>query len=189
MKNVRALHLVLIALLVGSSAVAGAAASGYGPLAYITYHIINTNEGNITIIPTNVDLGNLTPGAKGNITVNATFTLSKTGSYTIMLLHVEKLRKAFSEFKVLITLGNRTIELNLNHPYRVLHLENGTYQVHVTIIYQVSQNPKGDLNVSNEPLLIIHPGAVHKDHHNKDHHKHDHKAKDDNGDDDENEDN
>jgi len=180
----KAAYLALVALLVGSTAVAASSVAGYGSLAYITYHIINTNEGNITIVPANINLGNLTPGEKGNVTVNASVTLSKTDNYTIMLLHLEKLKKDFSEFKAIINIGNKTITIDLDHPFAVLQLSNGTYQVHITIVYQVSQNPSGDLNVNNEPLLIIHPGVVHKDDHHEHHGHHHDNGNDDQGDDD-----
>ncbi|QKR00325.1 hypothetical protein GWK48_08000 [Metallosphaera tengchongensis] len=162
--------LALIALVALGSGIAASSVAGFGPLAYISYHIITAQEqnANITIIPANINLGNLTPGMKGNVTVNATITLSKSDNYTVMLLHVEKLRKAFSEFKVMISLGNETFNVSLDKPYHVLYLQNGTYHVYVTIFYKVSNNPKGDLNVNNEPLLIIHPGIAH------DHHDHDH---------------
>lgn len=110
---------------------------------------------------------------KGNVTANATITLSKADNYTIMLLHVEKLKKDFSSFVVEITIDNQTFNVSEDNPYHVIQLQNGTYQVIIKIFYTVSMNPKGDLNVSNEPLLIIHPGIV-KDNGDHGHGNHDH---------------
>ncbi|MEM0175155.1 MAG: hypothetical protein QXK17_06510 [Metallosphaera sp.] len=149
------IYLALIALLIGSG-VAASSVTGFGPIAFISYHIIST-QNNITIIPANVNLGNLTPGMKGNVTVNATIVITKTDNYTIMLLHVEKLKKDFSKFVVEIMMEGQTFNLSEEHPSKVLQIQNGTYDVMITIYYKVSLNPKGDLNVSNEPLLIIHP--------------------------------
>lgn len=168
------LYIGLIALALLGSGVAASSVAGFGPIAYITYHIIsNQGNENITILPANIDLGNLTPGMKGNVTANATITLSKADNYTIMLLHVEKLKKDFSSFVVEITIDNQTFNVSEDNPYHVIQLQNGTYQVIIKIFYTVSMNPKGDLNVSNEPLLIIHPGIV-KDNGDHGHGNHDH---------------
>ncbi|MEM3271476.1 MAG: hypothetical protein QW157_06550, partial [Metallosphaera sp.] len=83
--------------------------------------------------------------------------ITKTDNYTIMLLHVEKLKKDFSKFVVEIMMEGQTFNLSEEHPSKVLQIQNGTYDIMITIYYKVSLNPKGDLNVSNEPLLIIHP--------------------------------
>ncbi|BCS92671.1 hypothetical protein L3N51_02079 [Metallosphaera sp. J1] len=166
------LYIGLIALALLGSGVAASSVAGFGPIAYITYHIIsNQGNENITIIPANINLGNLTPGMKGNVTTNATITLTKSDNYTVMLLHVEKLKKDFSRFVVEITIDNQTFNVSEHHPYHVIQLQNGTYQVVIKIFYTVSMNPKGDLNVSNEPLLIIHPGIM-KDHGDHDHGDH-----------------
>ncbi|AWS00557.1 hypothetical protein [Metallosphaera hakonensis] len=162
------IYLGLIALALLGSGVAVSSVAGFGPIAYISYHIISNQNENITIIPANIDLGNLTPGMKGNVSVNSTITLSKTDNYTIMLLHVEKLRKDFSKFVIEITINNETFNVSLDHPRHVVQLENGTYHVELTIFYKVSLHPKGDLTVNNEPLLIIHPG-IYKDHGDHDH--------------------
>lgn len=152
----KALIIGLIAMVAIATGIFIAGVSGYGPLAYISYHVV-TNSTTTQIIPAYINLGNITPGEKGSVTANATIKLSDNGTYVIQLLHVEKLKKVFSEFNVSITIGNKTIMLSLSNPKVELNLTSGEYEVHITIYYMVSQHPKGDLTVNNEPLLIIHP--------------------------------
>lgn len=147
---------ILLAFLAASAGITLASANGYGPLAYISYHIKSTNQ-SAQIIAANIDLGNLTAGQKGSITANSTINIDKNGTYEIKLLHHEKLEKVFSSFNVTLKIGNQTLNLNLEHDEVKINLNKGTYIVMITIEYQVKQNPKGDLTVKNEPLLVIHP--------------------------------
>ncbi|WP_338599138.1 hypothetical protein V6M85_09340 [Sulfolobus tengchongensis] len=153
----------ILALAIVGAFVAGlasAGAIGYGPLAYISYHIIvNQQQGQAQIIPAYINLGNLTAGEKGNVTASAKLNISSNGTYTIDLLHVEKLQKAFSTFIVTLKIGNENITLTPENDSASVSLVKGTYNVSIFISFQVSQNPKGDLNVTNEPLLIIHPAG------------------------------
>ncbi len=142
----------LIAL-VGAS-VGALASMGYGPFAYISYSV--SGQQGTEIIPVHFDLGNLTAGQQGNVTGNATITIMQTGNYTIKLLHVEKLEKVFSYFNVTLKINNNTYLVNLEKSSTNLTLNNGTYQVEITIFYKVSLNPKAE-DIKNEPLLVIHP--------------------------------
>lgn len=159
----KALLIGLIAMVAIAAGVFAAGVDGYGPLAYISYHVQASNSSSAEIIPAYINLGNLTPGMKGTVTVNSTVTLTKNGTYEISLLHAEKLSKVFSEFNVTITIGNKTITLNLSNDDAYLNLSSGKYNVHIQISYQVSSHPHGDLDVKNEPLLIIHPAHDHLD--------------------------
>ncbi|BDC17651.1 hypothetical protein [Acidianus sp. HS-5] len=152
MKTTLLLALVAISSLGAGIGIAGV--MGYGPLAYISYHIQTQTQ---QVIPAHINLGNLTAGESSNVTANATVTVRSNGTYEIKLLHGEKLQKAFSEFEVKITIGNTTLMLTPKNDTASVNLTKGTYVVFIEIIYQVSQHPKGDLNVLNEPLLIIHP--------------------------------
>ncbi|MEJ2776000.1 hypothetical protein WIW90_07220 [Sulfolobaceae archaeon RB850M] len=158
MKAIPLLIVVIAATMATGVFVAGM--HGYGPLAYISYHITASNS-SAEIIPAYINLGNLTAGEKGNVTANATIVISSNGTYEIKLLHIEKLSKVFSYFNVTIEIDGKTILLNLDNDKAYLNLTSGKYTIIITISYQVSNHPKGDLNVNQEPLLIIHP--VHKD--------------------------
>lgn len=157
--------LPLLLLIVASAAATGvmvAGMHGYGPLAYISYNVIQTSNNNSTeIIPAYINLGNITPGETGTVSANATLVISSNGTYEIELLHTEKLSKVFSSFNVTITIGNTTLTLTLHHDDQELNLTAGKYNVIITIHYKVSDNPQGDLSVNNEPLLIIHPHGDH----------------------------
>ncbi|QPG50280.1 hypothetical protein HFC64_11145 [Saccharolobus solfataricus] len=150
------LALTLVGAFLAGLATAGVA--GYGPLAYISYHImVSQQKGQAQVIPAYINLGNLTAGEKGNITATAAINISTNGTYTIDLLHADKLQKIFSNFTVELKINNYTIILTLENDSAHVSLVNGSYNVSILIIYQVSQHPSGDLNVNNEPLLIIHP--------------------------------
>ena len=156
----KALLIGLIAMVAIAAGVFAAGIAGYGPIAYISYHVQSSNSSNQSsaeIIPAYVNLGNLTPGMQGTITVNASISLNNNGTYEISLEHEDKLSKVFSEFNVTITIGNKTVMLTLSNDDVYLNLTAGNYTVYIKIFYQVSAHPHGDLNVKNEPLLTIHP--------------------------------
>ncbi|QIW25087.1 hypothetical protein EWF20_13715 [Sulfolobus sp. S-194] len=152
----KALLIGLIAMVAIATGIFIAGVNGYGPIAYISYHVQVSNSTS-QIIPAYINLGNITPGEKGNITSNATIIISSNGTYVIKLLHSEKLSKVFSEFNITIKIGNETLLLNLHQTEVTVNLTSGKYIVYIKIFYQVSEHPKGDLDVIKEPLLIIHP--------------------------------
>ncbi|ACP38918.1 hypothetical protein [Saccharolobus islandicus] len=151
----------LLALVIAGAFVAGlttAGVAGYGPLAYISYHImVSQQQGQAQVIPAYINLGNLSAGEKGNTTATAVINISSNGTYTIDLLHADKLQKVFSNFTVELKINNHTIILTPENDSDHISLASGSYKVSILIVFQVSQDPRGDLNVSNEPLLIIHP--------------------------------
>ncbi|QGR19999.1 hypothetical protein [Stygiolobus azoricus] len=157
--------LPLLLLIVSSVAATGvmiAGMHGYGPLGYISYNVIQTNNNSTEIIPAYINLGNITAGETGTVSANATLVISSNGTYEIKLLHTEKLSKVFSSFNVTISIGKTTLTLTLDHDEQELNLTTGKYNVVITIHYKVSDNPHGDLSVNNEPLLIIHPYGDHE---------------------------
>lgn len=155
--TMKALLIGLIAMVAIAAGVFAAGLKGYGPIAYISYHVKSSNSSSAEIIPAYINLGNLTPGMKGNASANALIVLYKNGTYEIKLLHEDKLSDVFSTFNVTVTIGNKTVVLSLSNDEAVLNLTPGNYTVYIKIFYQVSNNPEGDLNVNHEPLLIIHP--------------------------------
>ena len=157
----KALLIGLIAMVAIATAVFAAGMEGYGPIAYISYHVIYTNSTSVEIVPAYINLGNLTPGMKGNASATATIIFHKSGEYEIKLLHEDKLSDVFSEFNVTITIGNKTITLSLSNDEASFNITAGKYTVYIKIFYQVSTHPEGDLNVKQEPLLIIHPHGDH----------------------------
>jgi len=153
----KALLIGLIAMVAIAASVFAAGMDGYGPIAYISYHIQASNSSSAEIIPAYINLGNLTPGMKGNVTANATIILHENGTYEIEMLHEDKLSKVFSVFNVTMTIGNKTVVLSLSNYNAKLNLTAGKYIVYIKIFYQVSGYPHGDLNVNQEPFLMIHP--------------------------------
>ncbi|BBD72281.1 hypothetical protein HS1genome_0670 [Sulfodiicoccus acidiphilus] len=161
--------LAIALLLAGAGAgAAGAGVMGYGPLAYVSFHIPAATEQRATIIPAYLNLGNLSAGEKGNYTTNATVTLRQSGNYSIDLLHDELLSNLFSNFTVVVKVSGNVLILSPTGVHSdQIYLSNGTYTVNITVYYQVAQQPIGPSNVTNLPLLIIHPvgGGDHGDHH------------------------
>jgi len=156
----KALLIGLIAMVAIAAGVFAAGIAGYGPISYISYHVQASNSSNQSsaeIIPAYINLGNLTPGMQGTITANASISLNNNGTYEISLEHQDKLSKVFSEFNVTITIGNKTVILTLSNDNAYLNLSTGNYNIYIKISYQVSNQPHGDLSVTNEPLLTIHP--------------------------------
>lgn len=159
MKTYLLLALVATASLASGMAIAGVV--GYGPLAYISYHIQGGSQSysqpGVVVVPAYIDLGNLTVGQSGNVTVNASVTINSDGIYKIKLLHEEKLEKVFSKFEVKVTIGNNTVVLTPKKDSAYLNLTNGTYNANIQISYQVAKYVKGDVYVSKEPLLVLYP--------------------------------
>lgn len=157
MKQVILLAMVGLAFLGG---VATAGFLGYGPLAFISYHILMPT--NVTVIPAYINLGNLTPGSSGTITAKAEVSIGMNGTYTVELIHEDELSHVFSVFNVTVTIGNETVTLNLDHDETHVYLIAGTYDVTITINYVVKQLPKPPYIVNNQPFLVIHPKDFHK---------------------------
>jgi|BEDMetMinimDraft_2_1075160.scaffolds.fasta_scaffold00026_15 hypothetical protein len=150
----------IVLLSVFGGATVAMAASGYGPLAYISYSVTGTS--NEQVVAAHINLGNLNPGASGTVTANATVKVDKSGNYTFKLEEVEKLSKVFSSFNVTINIANHILNLSLNDKRATLYLQNGTYTVLVTIHYVVSNHPKSE-HVENEPLIVFHPAGEDND--------------------------
>jgi 2,5-dioxopentanoate dehydrogenase len=160
----KSIPILILTVIIATSAAAGiiiAGTQGFGPLAYLSYNVIVPKENEtISIIPAYLDLGNLTPGKAGSVSAVANITIKSNGTYTISLLHTEKLEKVFSNFTIIIEISNKKVKLNLENEKAKLNLTAGTYEVKITVFYKVSMHPKGDLHVKKEPILIIHPAST-----------------------------
>jgi 2,5-dioxopentanoate dehydrogenase len=56
-----------------------------------------------------------------------------------------------------VNIDNYSIALSLENDTAHVYLAKGFYNVTILGVYQVAQNPQGDLTVIQEPLLVIHP--------------------------------
>lgn len=157
MRTTALIALSLIAGLMGGIAVAGVA--GFGPLAYISYHIMAPQaQQGAMIIPAYINLGNLTPSQAGVVKASATLDLKTNGTFKVILLHREKFSKVFSNFTVVLQFSNnKTVVLSLTQTMENITLSSGNYTVLITLYFTVSSSPHGDLNVFKEPFIIIHP--------------------------------
>jgi 2,5-dioxopentanoate dehydrogenase len=153
--------LALVAISTFAVGIAVAGVSGYGPLAYISYHIITQQQqsqgGQTQVIPAYINLGNITPDESGNATAKASVNISSSGYYTIELEHSDQLQEDFSKFVVYVNIDNYSIALSPENDTAHVYLAKGFYNVTILVVYQVAQNPQGDLTVIQEPLLVIHP--------------------------------
>jgi len=68
----------------------------------------------------------------------------------------------FSNFTVVITIGNQTLTLNLHRDEAIVYLAPGNYTVSITVYYTVKPNPHGPPNVVNKPLITIKPAGEHE---------------------------
>lgn len=156
MKTTPLILLSLVAGMLGGVAIAGAA--GYGPLAYISYHLMtSTHNASVIIVPAYINLGNISPKQHGVISANATIELKENGTFIVKLLHKEKFEKVFSNLTIVLTIGKESVTLSLDHTSQNITLSSGNYTVIITVYYTVSAHPKGDHNVFKEPFIIIHP--------------------------------
>ncbi|AHC52263.1 hypothetical protein SUSAZ_10490 [Sulfolobus acidocaldarius SUSAZ] len=151
--------LVALAAIGLTSGILIAGVSGYGPLAYISYHVVGVSNSNssIQLTPVFFSLGNITPGQSGEIKLNTTLIVNANGTYVFQLLHEEKLNNVFSSFNVTLNISGKVVTLSLDNDHQALNLTTGKYNVVVTLSYTVSEHPHGDLNVKREPLIIVHP--------------------------------
>jgi len=133
-----------------------AGASGWGPLAYISYTINGGGSGGnntIFITPAYLDLGELSPGMAGNATGQATVTVTSSGYYEVSLVHEGKLKRDFASFTVTVAINGTTITLS---PYgedsATVYLGAGTYNATINVSYIVKDNPQGG-SLDDMPLL------------------------------------
>lgn len=125
-----------------------------------TYHIITQQQsqgGQTQVIPAYINLVNIAPNESGNATAKASVNISSSGYYTIELEHSDQLQEDFSKFVVYVNIDNYSIALSLENDTANVYLAKGFYNVTILVVYQVAQNPQGDLTVIQEPLLVIHP--------------------------------
>lgn len=152
--NIRNTILLIVAAF--SSGLIVAASVGLGPLAYITYKVnVGSSSGDYGITPIYIDLGSLKAGAEGNANDTAYMKTSQAGYYKFELKHSDELKKVFSEFKVSITVGNRSFTLDLyGYKEHKVYLEPGDYTVYVEVYYKVKASP-ASASVENMPFIRV----------------------------------
>ncbi len=137
---------------------AAAGAANFSTLATITYTINQVTsqssaQPQVILNTANLNLGNLTPGQLGTASANTTMTVNTSGNYTFEL-NENPIESVFSSFNVTIIVGNKILYLTEGQNDVHTYLSNGTYQVHIKVSYQVSQNPEGN-GVQDKPLIIV----------------------------------
>lgn len=155
----------LVVAMVALSFMAGLAVagiSGYGPLAYISYNIV-VQHMQAQVIPAYINLGNLTAGEVGKQSAEAALTIPRNGTYVLKLVDPGDLGEVFSTFTVELGVGGKTIVLTLSNSTAYVTLTQGTYNVTITVMFQVSQSPEGDLHVVNRPLVVIFPASENEE--------------------------
>ncbi len=155
--------LLVLAFAAGLSGMA-VAANMNGVLAYISYHLVSPPPPAYETVSAYINLGNLTPGESGSVSATAYLYVNSSGYFKIHL-HDEGLEHVFSNFTVVITIGNQTITLNLHRDEASVYLIPGNYTVNITVYYTVSMNPHGPPNVTNKPLVTIKPAGEHEEDH------------------------
>ncbi|PLC67888.1 hypothetical protein B7L70_06260 [Vulcanisaeta sp. EB80] len=152
--------LVVLAFAAGLSGMA-VAANMNGVLAYISYHLAIPPPPTYTVVSAYINLGNLTPGESGTASATAQLYVNSSGYFKVQLHH-EGMDDVFSNFTVVITIGNQTLTLNLHRDEAIVYLAPGNYTVSITVYYTVKPNPHGPPNVVNKPLITIKPAGEHE---------------------------
>ncbi|GAB6947082.1 hypothetical protein JCM16161A_12120 [Vulcanisaeta sp. JCM 16161] len=155
--------LIALAFLAGLSGMA-VAANMNGVLAYLSYHLLLPPPPTYSTVAAYINLGNLTPGMSGVAKVTAYLYVNSSGYFKVQLHH-EGLDDVFSNFTVVVTIGNQTVVLNLHRDEHTIYLMPGNYTVSITVYYTVKPNPKGPPNVINRPLITIKPVGEHEEKH------------------------
>ncbi|WP_243665463.1 hypothetical protein [Vulcanisaeta sp. JCM 16159] len=86
-----------------------------------------------------------------------------SSGYFKIELHHEGLDDVFSNFTVVVAIGNQTLILNLHRDEYTVYLTPGNYTVSITVYYTVKPNPKGPPNVAHKPLITIKPVGEHEE--------------------------
>ncbi|ADN50602.1 hypothetical protein [Vulcanisaeta distributa] len=155
--------LIALAFLAGLSGMV-VAANMNGVLAYLSYHLILPPPPMYSTVSAYINLGNLTPGMSGTAKATAYLYVNSSGYFKVKLHH-EGLDDVFSNFTVVITIGNQTVTLNLHRDEYTVYLTPGNYTVSITVYYTVKPNPEGPPNVVNKPLITIKPVGEHEEEH------------------------
>ncbi|MGC9105102.1 MAG: hypothetical protein ACP5HQ_01560 [Thermoprotei archaeon] len=185
----KVLALISLALAVTAAAVAVSAVQGNPPMATVTYSVkgnqsvnqgsaISSNGSVYVITGAQLNLGNLTAGQTGNASVTATILVNSSGYYKLKLIE-HPIEYVFSQFVVQIQIGNQTVTLTMSdngdgqyqangHDEAVIYLAKGTYNVTITVHYQV-KNYVSSVTVNSVPLLKIMP-YTGQDHHEDSNH-------------------
>ncbi|MUN29265.1 hypothetical protein [Sulfuracidifex metallicus] len=147
----------------------GIAAAGTifsGSLANVSYIIHgNSNTSSDTILPANINLGNLTAGQSGNYSAVASMEIHSPGYYKFELNN-DVLKGEFSNFTAVIKFANYTVILTSDHnnnndhhkadshDEEKVYLQPGNYSVTIYIYYQVS-NYAHSMTVNGSTLITV----------------------------------
>jgi 2,5-dioxopentanoate dehydrogenase len=154
----------------------GIAAAGTifsGSLANVSYIIHgNSNTSSDTILPANINLGNLTAGQSGNYSAVASMEIHSPGYYKFELNNYV-LKGEFSNFTAVIKFANYTVILTsdhhnnndhhhnnndhhkaYSHDEEKVYLQPGNYSVTIYIYYQVS-NYAHNMTVNGSNLITV----------------------------------
>ncbi len=151
---------IALAFFAGLSGMA-VAANMNGVLAYLSYHLILPPPPTYSTVAAYINLGNLTPGMSGTAEATTYLYVNSSGYFKVELHH-EDLGHVFSNFTVVVIIGNQAITLNLHRDEYVVYLGPGNYTTSITVYYTVKLNPKGPPNVVNKPLITIKPVGEHE---------------------------
>ena len=146
MKEIYITKKMLTLLLLASflSGIIAAGSLGYGPLAYISFHIEGgSSGGSLTTTPAYIDLGNLTAGSSGSTSSTAVLEVPSYGKYKFDLENKDELKKVFSSFTVTIEVDGNIIVLDIyGDDSQEVYLNQGSYTVSISIDYTVKSNPQ-----------------------------------------------
>ncbi|WP_156769888.1 hypothetical protein [Caldivirga maquilingensis] len=124
-------------------------------LAYVSFTIIGPgSEGEFSVQPASLSLGNLTAGESGSVKGSGMLVVNVGGRFNFELSHEDLLSREFSNFTVKVTVGNSSFTLTPEDNEYSLYLNPGTYAVSIVVYYTVSPTAV-NVTLSKAPLISV----------------------------------
>lgn len=103
-----------------------------------------------------INLGALSPGMNGTVTVKSTVNLNSTTHYKFEMEKEDQIGSAFSTFQVYVTVNGTTYNLSdgNSHNYN-LTLSAGSHTFTIIVKYTV-RNVEDSINATKVPFLFLH---------------------------------
>lgn len=124
-------------------------------LAYVSFTIVGPGpQGEFSVSPAYINLGNLTAGESGSIEAVGVLKLGVGGYVHFKLMHEDLLSREFSNFTVDVALSNYSFILTPEEDEYSVFLRPGTYNVTIRIYYVVSPYAS-NVTASKMPLIAV----------------------------------
>lgn len=125
--------------------------SGAGVAAAVGTGMLHIGGGNGAL-----DLGALTPGETGNMSIKSTVYLNETGLYTLEMEKEDQINSVFSAFQITVSVNGSTYSpANGNNENAPIHLGSGSHTFTVKLAYTVDSTAHS-ANLTDAAFLFLH---------------------------------